>query len=209
MSSIDTFLDAAAALSTGLSMRGIRHAFYGDIVRDMLQGNHDSKEICCIVESAGMNTCPFRRVREAVQGVAAMTATFTSWSKRKVNQHLIIYLCVDDCFRLHVVYTKASPPVRIEILPSGETGPLLLDDTAIMMMKGVPFLNFSELIRARLKSWMIAGKDAQARDIIYFLQKYWRRIDINRIPEADMTVFLRCNTVAAPAWLAINGRYTT
>ncbi|KAI4522634.1 hypothetical protein EV122DRAFT_258589 [Schizophyllum commune] len=192
MSTIDTFLDAAATLSAGLSKRGIRHAFYGDIVRDMLQGNPDSKEICCIVESAGMNTCPFRRVRDALQGVPSMTANFTPWSKR-----------------LHVVYTKVSPPIRIEILPSGETGPLLLDDSAIMMMRGVPFLNFSELIRARLKSWMIGQKDTQARDIIYFLQKYWRRIDINRIPEADMSVFLRCNTVAAPAWLAINSRYTT
>ncbi|KAL1690851.1 hypothetical protein GGG16DRAFT_92012 [Schizophyllum commune] len=192
MSTIDTFLDAAATLSTGLSKRGIRHAFYGDIVRDILQGNPDSKEICCIVESAGMNTCPFRRVRDALQGVPSMTANFTPWSKR-----------------LHVVYTKVSPPIRIEILPSGETGPLLLDDSAVMMLRGVPFLNFSELIRARLKSWMIGQKDTQARDIIYFLQKYWRRIDINRIPEADMSVFLRCNTVAAPAWLAINSRYTT
>lgn len=120
-----------------------------------------------------------------------MSAVFTQWSKR-----------------LHVVFSKTSPAIKIEILPSGETGPLSLDGSAVMMLKGIPCLNFSELIRARLKTWMIAGKDSQALDIIYFLQKYWRRIDINRIPEGDMAVFLRCNTVAAPAWLAINSRYS-
>jgi hypothetical protein len=73
--------------------------------------------------------------------------------------------------RLHVTYRAFIPPVevsvrlprpvlpltrsQIEILPAGETGPRHLDDTNVMKIQGIPFLNVSEFLRAKLKAWMM------------------------------------------------------
>jgi hypothetical protein len=44
---------------------------------------------------------------------------------------------------------------QIEILPSGEEGPRLLDESKIMKIRGIPFLTVSEFIRAKLKAWVM------------------------------------------------------
>jgi hypothetical protein len=39
------------------------------------------------------------------------------------------------------------------------------------------------------------------------LGRYWNRIDINRIPELDMNLFVARNITAAPSWTALKRRY--
>ncbi|KAG5645517.1 hypothetical protein DXG03_005928 [Asterophora parasitica] len=90
---------------------------------------------------------------------------------------------------------------------TGESGPRHLDKTTVMKLQGVPFLTISEFIRAKLKTWIIRGSDGDARDISYVLSRYWNGVDINRIPEQDMTVFVSRNSTAAPAWTAIKRKY--
>ncbi|GLB39094.1 hypothetical protein LshimejAT787_0602560 [Lyophyllum shimeji] len=109
--------------------------------------------------------------------------------------------------RLHTTYRRLIPAVDIEILAAGESGPRRLDSTTVMKIQGVPFLTASEFIRAKLKSWIIRGSEGDAHDISYVLSRYWNRVDINRIPEQDMGVFVSRNPMAAPAWMAIKRKY--
>lgn len=51
------------------------------------------------------------------------------------------------------------------------------------------------------------GSERDAQDIIYILGRYWNRIDINRIPELDMNLFVARNLTAAPSWVALKRRY--
>ncbi|KAG6831076.1 hypothetical protein H0H92_013000 [Tricholoma furcatifolium] len=95
----------------------------------------------------------------------------------------------------------------IEILAAGESGPRHLDNTTVMKLQGVPFLTVSEFIRAKLKTWIIRGSEGDAQDISYVLSRYWNRVDINRIPEQDMGVFVMRNSIAAPAWTAVKRKY--
>jgi len=51
------------------------------------------------------------------------------------------------------------------------------------------------------------GSERDAQDISYVLTRYWNRVDINRITEQDMNVFVTRNTSAAPAWAALRRKY--
>lgn len=49
--------------------------------------------------------------------------------------------------------------------------------------------------------------DKDAEDISYVLSRYWNRVDINRIPEQDMNVFVARNSASQPWWLALKRKY--
>jgi hypothetical protein len=49
--------------------------------------------------------------------------------------------------------------------------------------------------------------DNDAQDIIYVLSHYWNRVDINRIPEQDMSQFIARSPTLAPAWAALKRKY--
>jgi len=51
------------------------------------------------------------------------------------------------------------------------------------------------------------GLERDAQDISYVLIRYWNRVDINRIAEQDMNLFVTRNTSAAPAWTALRRKY--
>lgn len=92
-----------------------------------------------------------------------------------------------------------------------------------MVIQEIPFLTVSEFIRAKLKSWVMyalpagfsflgdifysRGSVRDAQDIVYVINRYWNRVDINRIPEHDMNQFAVCNGAAAPGWTAIKRKY--
>ena len=95
-----------------------------------------------------------------------------------------------------------------------------------MKIQNVPFLSISEFVRAKLKSWVMyaifisdvcypfltqradsRGSERDAQDIIYMLSRYWNRIDINRITEQDMNIFVARNITAAPSWTALRRKY--
>lgn len=92
-----------------------------------------------------------------------------------------------------------------------------------MKIQNVPFLTVSEFVRAKLKTWVMyavltccyflanlfnsRGSERDAQDIIYILGRYWNRIDINRIPEQDMNLFVARNVTAAPSWAALRRKY--
>ncbi|KAG6917617.1 hypothetical protein DXG01_001848 [Tephrocybe rancida] len=179
MSETRRLLEAAAALSHLLHEGGVPHAFYGNVL---------TAEIFCIVEFG--QTHPFRRVRDALTGSANFTTTNSPWTNR-----------------LHATYRRLIPPIDIEILAAGESGPRHLDNTTVMELQGVPFLTISEFIRAKLKTWIIRGSEGDAQDISYVLSRYWNRVDINRIPEQDMGVFVSRNSAVAPAWTAVRRKY--
>lgn len=181
---------AATALSAGLMSRGIRHAFYGSILPALLSKTPCTDEIYCIVETGPNHLHPFRRVRDALSGHDDFSVTHSPLTNR-----------------LHVTYRRPIPAIDIEILPAGESGPRVLDKTTVMHVSNVPFLTFSEFIRAKLKSWMIRGSEKDASDIIFTLSHYWDRVDINRIPEQDMDVFASRNSSVVPAWVALRKRY--
>ncbi|KAJ3524022.1 hypothetical protein NMY22_g11184 [Coprinellus aureogranulatus] len=181
---------AAAALSAVLCSKGIRHAFYGSIFPALLAKNPVTDEIFCIVESGPSHCHPFRRVRDAVSGLEEFSVTHSPLTNR-----------------LHVTYRRPIPAIDIEILPAGEFGPRVLDSTTVMHIQNVPFLTYSEFIRAKLKNWMIRGSEKDASDIIFVLSQAWDRVDINRIPEQDMDQFAVRNSSVAPAWAALRKRY--
>ncbi|KAF5340197.1 hypothetical protein D9611_007870 [Ephemerocybe angulata] len=181
---------AASALSAVLQSRGIRHAFYGSILPALLAKNSCTDEIFCIVESGPNHLHPFRRVRDAVAGLDDFSVTHSPLTNR-----------------LHVTYRRPIPAIDIEILPAGETGPKALDSTTVMQVQNVPFLTYSEFIRAKLKTWMIRGSEKDASDIVFVLSHFWDRVDINRIPELDMDTFAGRNSSVVPAWAALRKRY--
>ncbi|KAH9477461.1 hypothetical protein JR316_0009674 [Psilocybe cubensis] len=177
-------LEAAAALSLLLRNASIPHAFYGSVLTAVLANTPLS-------DASGHNQAhPFRRTRDAVSGNEDFTVTHSPWTNR-----------------LHVTYRRLIPAIDIEILPAGETGPRHLDTSTVMRVQNVPFLTVSEFIRAKLKSWVIRGSERDAQDILYVFVRYWNRVDINRITEQDMNVFVSRNASAAPAWLALRRKY--
>jgi len=185
-------LEAATALSRLLVASRVPHAFYGSIFTAVLANSPQCNEIYCIVEGGLHQTHPFRRVRDAIAENEDFTATLSPWTNR-----------------LHVTYRRPIPAIEIEILPAGEAGPRRLDASTIVNIQGVPFLTISEFIRAKLKTWMICSRmsDRDAEDIAYVISRYWNRIDINRIPEQDMNVFVARNSASQPWWLALKRKY--
>jgi hypothetical protein len=183
-------VEAAAALSLLLRNRGIPHAFYGNIVSAVLANSPWSDEISCIVQGSQSHAHPFRRTRDAVAGNEDFTVTHSPWTDR-----------------LHVTYRRLIPAIEIEILPAGETGPRHLDTSTVMKIQNVPFLAISEFVRAKLKTWVIRGSERDAQDIIYMVSRYWNRIDINRITEQDMNLFVARNMSAAAPWTALKRKY--
>ena len=91
----------------------------------------------------------------------------------------------------------------------------------------MPFLTYSEFIRAKLKNWMMyaspfrprlstfvliisfssRGSEKDASDIIFVLTHAWDRVDINRIPEQDMDQFAARNGSVTQAWAALRKRF--
>ncbi|KAF8156850.1 hypothetical protein B0H34DRAFT_475516 [Crassisporium funariophilum] len=183
-------VEAATALSLLLRNAAIPHAFYGSVLTAVLATTPWSDEIFCIVEGGQNQTHPFRRARDAVAGNEDFTVTHSPWTNR-----------------LHVTYRRLIPSIEIEILPAGETGPRHLDTSTVMKIQGVPFLTVSEFVRAKLKTWVIRGSERDAQDISYVLVRYWNRVDINRITEQDMNLFVARNASAAPAWAALKRKY--
>lgn len=183
-------LEAATALSLLLRNASIPHAFYGSFLTAVLATSPFSDDISCIVQGGQNQAHPFRRTRDAVAGNEDFTITHSPWTNR-----------------LHVTYRRLIPAIEIEILPAGESGPRHLDTSTVMKIQGVPFLTVSEFIRAKLKTWVIGGSERDAQDISYALIRYWNRVDINRITEQDMNLFVTRNTSAAPAWAALRRKY--
>jgi len=146
------------------------------------------QEIFCIVE--GGTAHPFRRVRQALTGSADLSITPSPWSNR-----------------LHVRYQRSIPPIEIEILAAGESGPRRLDALTVAAVSRVPFLTASEFVRAKLNSWMIRGAERDAQDVVFIMCRYWNSIDVNRIPEHDMDRFVEVVGAAAPGWAAIKRKY--
>lgn len=181
-------LEAAAALSRLLRAIQVPHAFYGSVLTAVLCNAPQSDEIFCIVE--GGTTHPFRRVRQACAGSEDFTTVVSPWSSR-----------------LHATYHRFIPAIDIEILPAGEEGPRRLDSTKVMTIGRVPFLTISEFIRAKLKAWSIRGVEHDAQDITFAINRYWNRVDINRIPEQEMKEFVRQHKAAAPGWSELRRKY--
>ncbi|KAF8500431.1 hypothetical protein F5888DRAFT_1801952 [Russula emetica] len=188
-------LEAATALSHTLRAQGVPHAFHGSLFVAVLTNSPASRrktdlhvEIFCIVEGGTVH--PFRRVRQALTGNADLSITPSPWSNR-----------------LHVKYTRCIPPVEIEILAAGESGPRRLDALTVAIVSRVPFLTTSEFVRAKLNAWMIRGSERDAQDIVFIMSRYWNSIDINRIPEHDMDRFVEIVGAAAPGWAAIKRKY--
>ncbi|KAI0257712.1 hypothetical protein BC834DRAFT_558746 [Gloeopeniophorella convolvens] len=181
-------LDAATALSSALRANGVPHAFYGSLFVAVLANSPQADEIFCVVEGGTVH--PFRRVRQALTGNADLTTTPSPWSNR-----------------LHARYHRCIPPIEIEILTAGETGPRRLDALTVTAVSGVPFLTISEFVRAKLKTWMIRGSERDAQDIAFIISRYWNTVDINRIPEHDMDRFVEVVGAAAPGWAAIRRKY--
>ncbi|KAJ7199243.1 hypothetical protein GGX14DRAFT_662505 [Mycena pura] len=190
MSETRRLLDASVALSQLLRARAVPHAFYGSALVALLSNDSRSDEIFCVVEGGQNQPHAFRRVRDALAGNGDFGITHSPWTNR-----------------LHVTYRCFIPPIEIEVLPAGETGPRQLDSTTVMKVHGLPFLTISEFIRCKLKTWMIRGEERDAADIVYMLARYWNRVDINRIPEQDMHIFVSHNTVVGPAWGAVRRKY--
>ncbi|KAF9057175.1 hypothetical protein BJ165DRAFT_1335041 [Panaeolus papilionaceus] len=178
MHETNRLVEAANALSLLLRNGGIPHAFYGSIFSAIVTNAPFSDEIFCIVEGGLNQAHPFRRVRDATAGNEHFTITHSPWTNR-----------------------------LIEILPAGETGPRHLDATTVMKIQQVPFLTVTEFIRAKLKTWVIGGSDRDSQDITFALIRYWNRVDINRITEQDMNVFVSRNPAAAPAWTSLRRKY--
>jgi hypothetical protein len=49
--------------------------------------------------------------------------------------------------------------------------------------------------------------EGDAQDIIYVMTRYWNVIDINRINEQDMHLFVSQNPAVATAWIAVKKKY--
>jgi len=181
-------LEAASALSRALQASSVPHAFHGNVLIALLANDILADQIVCIVQ--GNSSHPFKLVRHALSSSEDFTTTPSPWSDR-----------------LHVTYHRFLPPIEIEILPAGEQGPRRLDASTLMTIRGIPFLSISESIRAKLKSWTIRQSDSEAREITYLLNRYWNRVDMNRIPEQDMTDFVAAHREAAQGWTALRRKY--
>ncbi|PPQ88543.1 hypothetical protein CVT25_009923 [Psilocybe cyanescens] len=198
-------LEAATALSLVLRNASIPHAFYGSVLTAVLASTPLS-------DASGQNQAhPFRRTRDAVSGNEDFTVTHSPWTNRLHVTYRRLIPAIDVSISL-LCRSKHLPNAnlsifKIEILPAGETGPRHLDTSTVMRVQNVPFLTVSEFIRAKLKSWVIRGSERDAQDILYVLIRYWNRVDINRITEQDMNVFVSRNASAAPAWLALRRKY--
>ncbi|THU82133.1 hypothetical protein K435DRAFT_766782 [Dendrothele bispora CBS 962.96] len=190
MSETRRLLDAASALSQVLQACGIPHAFYGSVFTAVIANASQSDEIFCIVEGGQGQTHPFRRVRDAVGGSNDFAITHSPWTNR-----------------LHVTWRRPIPAIEIEVLPAGETGPRRLNSSTVTLVQGIPFLTISEFVRAKLKTWMIRRSEKDAMDISYAMSKYWNKVDINRIPEQDMSFFVSRAPSIAPAWIALQRKY--
>lgn len=189
MSSTQRLLSAAGALSLRLKEKGVPHAFHGSILVSLLSRNPECDEMVCIVESSA-NAHPFRRVRDAIESSPDFTTIMSPWSNR-----------------LHVTYQNFIPAIEIEVLVAGEEGPRRLNSSTIMQVQGIPFLTMSEFLRAKLRTWAIRGHDPDAEDIMYVLTRHWNHIDINRIPEQDMNVFVGRHRAASTAWTSLKRKY--
>jgi len=77
-----------------------------------------------------------------------------------------------------------------------------------MYIRGIPFLNITEFTRAKLRSWMVAQAPQDANDLIFTLIRYWHRININRIQEADMDRFVQSYPTAKQAWESLKSQWT-
>jgi len=188
-SSSSRFFQAAATLSGILTANGIAHAFHGGVLTVLFGSPRPSEELFCIVEGSG-TTHPFRRVRQALSGNEVVTATHVAWSNR-----------------LYVTYHEPIPAIEFEVLPAGEGGPRRLDASKVMDLHGVPFLNVTEFLRAKIKAWISRGSQEDAEHVIFVLARFWAQVDINRIQEDDMDRFVVRHPTAAPAWAAIKRRY--
>jgi hypothetical protein len=49
--------------------------------------------------------------------------------------------------------------------------------------------------------------EPDAREITYLLNRYWDKIDINRIPEQDMNDFAAAIPDASRAWASLQKKY--
>jgi len=188
MSETRRMLEAANVLSQGLRAGGIAHAFHGGVLVSVLTNASRADEIFCIVQ--GDSAHPFRLVRQAFANNQHITMTSSPWSNR-----------------LHAKYHGCIPPIEIEILTAGEDGPRRLDSMNVTIMHGIPWLSMSEFVRAKLKSWIIRGSERDAYDISFIITRYWKIVDINRIPEHDMDRFVETVPSAGAAWVALKRRY--
>jgi len=183
MPRVRQMFEAASILSAFLSEATIAHAFYGGITSVALGSQQDTEEIYCVVEGG------FRNVRKALQDCEIMTASTSSWSGR-----------------LFVTYHDPIPPIEIEILNAGETGPKRINGSNVI--NRLPFLSISEFIRAKMNSWLAHGSESDAADIIYVLSQFAQSVDINRIPESEMDRFVKLYPgEARQAWATIRSRY--
>ncbi|KAG8894730.1 hypothetical protein FRB99_001026 [Tulasnella sp. 403] len=180
--------EAASILSAFLSAASIPHAFYGGFTSVALGSPRDTEEMCCVVEGG------FKAIRSAIQGSEIMTANQSSWSGR-----------------LFVTYHDPIPPLEIEILKAGETGPKRINPSNVMIINQLPFLSISEFIRAKMNDWVLYvnhpppmtpvdlpflpsashGSEADAHDIIFVLCTYTQAVDLNRIQENEMDRFIK------------------
>lgn len=51
------------------------------------------------------------------------------------------------------------------------------------------------------------GVEHDAQDITFAINRYWNRVDINRIPEQEMKEFVRQHKAAAPGWSELRRKY--
>jgi len=76
-----------------------------------------------------------------------------------------------------------------------------------MFIRGIPFLNITEYSRAKLRAWVTRATEQDAIDLVFVMNRYWHRVNINRIPEADMDRFVARYPAAAPAWQSLKDQY--
>ncbi|KZS97318.1 hypothetical protein SISNIDRAFT_529784 [Sistotremastrum niveocremeum HHB9708] len=190
MADLRRMMAAAASLSRCLLENSISHGFYGSVMTSLMGSGFNTEDVSCIVERGPTGMHPFRRVREALEGNDQLAVTNSPWTNR-----------------LFITYTQVIPPITIEILPAGEEGPRRLDSNTVTPIRGVPFLNITEFIRAKLRAWTTRGLEQDAHDLLFMLTRYWTQVDINRIPDADMERFVSQHEEATTAWDAIKAQY--
>ena len=126
--------------------------------------------------------------------------------------------------RILSIYKRRA--IQIEILPSGEEGPRRIDNSTAMFIRGIPFLNITEYSRAKLRAWVTyvpqillrstphiffssssRANEQDAADLVFVMNRYWHRVNINRIPESDMDRFVTRYPAAAPSWQSLKDQY--
>ncbi|KAH7100097.1 hypothetical protein BKA62DRAFT_707599 [Auriculariales sp. MPI-PUGE-AT-0066] len=177
-------LEAANDLSTLLTGVGVQHAFHGGFLAVLLGSTRDTEEICVIVEGS------FRPVRDALSASEKWTVNSAPWSAR-----------------LFATYEHAIPAITFEVKTAGEAGPRKLDETTTMTLHDVPWLTVTEFVRAKLKEWTVRAAPEDAHDLAFALGQFHAHIDLNRIPEPDMTRFVSAVPTCAIAWQAVRARY--